>query len=45
VNGAWVLIVMGISMAVLLGHADAIIGGIGLVLLGAWILSVKEAVR
>jgi len=45
VNGGWVLIVMGISMAVLLDHADAIVGGIGLVLLGAWILSVKEAVR
>jgi hypothetical protein len=45
VNGGWVLIAMGISMAVVLRHGDAIVGGIGLVLLGAWILSVKEPVR
>jgi hypothetical protein len=45
VNGGWLLIAMGISMAVVLRHGDAIVGGIGLVLLGAWILSVKEPVR
>jgi hypothetical protein len=45
VNGGWLLIVLGISMAVVLRHGDAIVGGIGLVLLGAWILSVKEEVR
>ena len=45
VNGGWVLIVLGIVMAVGLRHGDAIVGGIGLVLLGAWILSVKEPVR
>jgi hypothetical protein len=44
VRAGWVLIVMGISMGVLLGHADAIVAGIGLVLLGAWVLSVKGAV-
>jgi hypothetical protein len=45
VKAGWLLIAMGISMAVVLRHGDAIVGGIGLVLLGAWILSVKEEVR
>jgi hypothetical protein len=45
VNGGWVLIVLGIVLAVGLRHADAIVAGIGLVLLGAWILTVKEPVR
>ncbi len=45
VNGGWVLIVLGIVIAVGLRHGDAIVGGVGLVLLGAWILSVKEPVR
>lgn len=44
-KAGWLLIAMGISMAVVFRHADAVIGGIGLVLLGAWILSVKEEVR
>ena len=44
-NGGWVLILLGIVMAVGLRHGDAIVGGIGLVLLGAWILTVKEPVR
>jgi hypothetical protein len=45
VRAGWVLIVLGVVMAVGLRHADAVVGGIGLVLLGAWILSVKEPVR
>ena len=45
VNAGWVLIAMGIAMAVVFRHADAVVGGIGLVLLGAWVLSVKEEVR
>jgi hypothetical protein len=45
VNGGWLLILLGIVLAVGLRHGDAIVGGIGLVLLGAWILSVKEPVR
>ncbi len=44
-NGGWVLIVLGIVLAVGLRHGDAIVAGVGLVLLGAWILSVKEPVR
>jgi hypothetical protein len=45
VNGGWVLIVLGIVIAVGLRHGDAIVAGVGLVLLGAWILTVKEPVR
>ena len=45
VNGGWVLIVLGIVLAVGLRHGDAIVAGVGLVLLGAWILTVKEPVR
>lgn len=45
VRAGWVLIVLGIVMAVGLRHGDAIVAGIGLVLLGAWILTVKEPVR
>jgi hypothetical protein len=45
VKAGWVLIALGIAMAVGLRHADAVIAGIGLVLLGAWILTVKEPVR
>jgi hypothetical protein len=45
VNGGWLLIVLGIVLAVGLRHGDAIVGGVGLVLLGAWILTVKEPVR
>ena len=44
-KAGWLLIAMGISMALVFRHADAVVGGIGLVLLGAWILSVKEEVR
>ena len=44
-KAGWFLVAMGISMAVVFRHGDAIVGGIGLVLLGAWILSVKEEVR
>ena len=45
VNGGWLLIVLGIVLAVGLRHGDAIVAGVGLVLLGAWILTVKEPVR
>jgi hypothetical protein len=45
VKAGWGLIVMGVLLAVWLQHADAVIAGIGLVALGAWILSVKEPVR
>jgi hypothetical protein len=45
VNGGWFLIALGIVLAVGLRHGDAIVAGIGLVLLGAWILTVKEPVR
>jgi hypothetical protein len=45
VNGGWLLIVLGVVMAVGLRHGDAIVAGVGLVLLGAWILTVKERVR
>jgi hypothetical protein len=45
VKAGWVLIVLGVVLAVGLRHGDAIVGGIGLVLLGAWILTVKEPVR
>lgn len=45
VKAGWLLIAMGISMALVFRHSDAVVGGIGLVLLGAWILSVKEEVR
>ena len=45
VKAGWVLIAMGISMALVFRHSDAVVGGIGLVLLGAWILSLKEEVR
>ena len=44
-KAGWLLIAMGISMALVFRHSDAVVGGIGLVLLGAWILSVKEEVR
>ena len=44
-NGGWFLIALGIVLAVGLRHGDAIVAGIGLVLLGAWILTVKEPVR
>ena len=45
VNGGWLLILLGIVLAVGLRHGDAIVAGVGLVLLGAWILTVKEPVR
>ena len=44
-KGGWGLIVLGVVLAVWLRHADAVIAGVGLVLLGAWLLSVKEPVR
>lgn len=44
-KAGWGLIVMGVLLAVWLQHADAVIAGIGLVALGAWILNVKEPVR
>jgi hypothetical protein len=45
VKAGWFLIALGIFGAVWLQHADAVIAGVGLVLLGAWILTVKEPVR
>jgi hypothetical protein len=45
VRAGWVLIVLGIIGAVWLQHADAVIAGVGLVLFGAWMLTVKEPVR
>ena len=44
-NGGWFLIALGTALAVGLRHADAVVGGVGLVLLGFWLLSVKEEVR
>jgi hypothetical protein len=45
VNGGWLLIMLGTVLAVGLRHSDAVVAGVGLVLLGAWILTVKEPVR
>jgi hypothetical protein len=45
VRAGWVLIVLGVALAAGVRNPDAIVAGVGLVILGAWILSVKEEVR
>jgi hypothetical protein len=45
VRAGWVVIVLGATLALVVGNPDAVVAGIGLVILGAWILSVKEEVR
>ncbi len=44
-RAGWVVIVLGATLALVVGNPDAVVAGIGLVILGAWILSVKEEVR
>ena len=44
-KAGWVVIVLGATLALVVGNPDAVVAGVGLILLGAWILSVKEEVR
>ena len=45
VRAGWVLIVAGVSSAVIFRHADSIVWGIFMVAFGVWMLTVKEPVR
>ena len=44
-KAGWFLIALGTVLAVGLRHSDAVVAGVGLVLLGAWMLSIKEDLR
>ncbi len=45
VRAGWVVIVLGVTLALVVGNPDAVVAGVGLVLLGGWLLTVKEPVR
>jgi hypothetical protein len=45
VKAGWVVIVLGATLAFFVRNPDAVVAGVGLVLLGFWLLSVKEEVR
>jgi hypothetical protein len=45
VRAGWVVIVLGATLALVVGNPDAVVAGVGLILLGFWLLSVKEEVR
>ncbi len=44
-RAGWVVIVLGATLALVVGNPDAVVAGVGLILLGFWLLSVKEEVR
>ena len=44
-RAGWVVIVLGATLALFVGNPDAVVAGVGLILLGFWLLSVKEEVR
>lgn len=44
-RAGWVFIAVGVGTAALFQHLDSLIFGGFLVLVGVWVLTVKEAVR
>jgi putative Ca2+/H+ antiporter (TMEM165/GDT1 family) len=45
VRAGWVLIVAGVLSAVIFQHADSVVFGALMVLIGLWVLTIKEVSR
>jgi hypothetical protein len=45
VKVGWFFIALGLAMGAIFQHADAYVFGVGMLLFGAWVLSVREEAK